>query len=111
MRFLVALGIIFGALVLSPILMEPLDADEADSSSRRIVAVIEVSGLIDPIEISYIESQLEQAQSKGALAIVLQINSPGSTVGETRLKKLLENLENSSIPVGVWIGQSGATAQ
>jgi len=111
MRFLVALGVIFGALVLSPILVEPLDAAEADSSSRRIVAVIEVSGLIDPIEISYIESQLEQAQSNGALAIVLQINSPGSTVGETRLKKLLENLENSIIPVGVWIGQSGATAQ
>ena len=111
MRFLVALGVIFGALVLSPILVEPLDAAEGDSSSRRIVAVIEVSGLIDPIEISYIESQLEQAQSNGVLGIVLQINSPGSTVGETRLKKLLENLETSIIPVGVWIGQSGATAQ
>ena len=86
MRFLAALGVIFSALVLSPILVEPLDADEADSSSRRVVAVIEVSGLIDPIEISYIESQLEQAQSEGVLAIVLQINSPGSTVGETRLK-------------------------
>ncbi len=111
MRFLVALGVIFCALVLSPVLVEPLDADEADSSSRRIVAVIEVSGLIDPIEISYIDSQLEQARSEGVLAIVLQINSPGSTVSETRLKKLLENLENSTIPVGVWIGQSGATAQ
>mgnify|MGYP003324231073 FL=1 len=111
MRFLVALGVIFCGLVLSPVLVEPLDADEADSSSRRIVAVIEVSGLIDPIEISYIDSQLEQARSEGVLAIVLQINSPGSTVSETRLKKLLENLENSTIPVGVWIGQSGATAQ
>ena len=47
--------------------VEPLDAAEGDSSSRRIVAVIEVSGLIDPIEISYIESQLEQAQSNGVL--------------------------------------------
>ena len=68
MRFLVALGVIFSALVLSPISVEPLDAAEADSSSRRIVAVIEVSGLIDPIEISYIESQLEQAQSKWRLS-------------------------------------------
>ena len=32
-------------------------------------------------------------------------------MGEARLKKLLENLETSIIPVGVWIGQSGATAQ
>ena len=77
----------------------------------RVIKVIEVSGLLDPVEIDYIDAQLQDAQRNWALAIVFQINSPGGAADEDKILELLENIDGALIPVGMWIGQSGATAK
>ena len=77
----------------------------------RVIRIIEVSGLLDPVEIDYIDAQLQDAQRNWALAIVFQINSPGAAADEGKILELLENIEGALIPVGVWIGQSGASAK
>ena len=77
----------------------------------RVIKIIEVSGLLDPVEIDYIDAQLQDAQRNWALAIVFQINSPGAAADEDKIVELLENIDGALIPVGVWIGQSGATAK
>jgi membrane-bound serine protease (ClpP class) len=86
-------------------------ASHTGHEHAREIRIIEVSGLLDPIEIDYIDSQLEDAQRHWALAIVLQVNSPGSASNQPEMLELLENIEGSLVPVGAWIGQSGATAQ
>jgi membrane-bound serine protease (ClpP class) len=77
----------------------------------RVIKIIEVSGLLDPVEIDYIDAQLQDAQRNWALAIVFQINSPGAAADEDKILELLENIDGALVPVGVWIGQSGATAK
>ena len=107
-RSLAALIIVVVAIV--GILGSPASSHDGHDHSREI-RIIEVSGLLDPIEIDYIDSQIEDAQRQWALAIVLQINSPGSTSDRQEVRDLLQNIEGSLVPVGAWIGQSGATAQ
>jgi len=88
----------------------PAAAHKGHEHSREI-QIIEVSGLLDPIEIDYINVQLDSAQRNWALAIVIQINSPGGAADQQKIRDLLQNIEGSLVPVGVWIGQSGATAK
>ena len=100
--------IIFVALI--GVLAAPAASHDGHEHSREI-RVIEVSGLLDPIEIDYIDSQIEEAQRQWALAIILQVNSPGGASDKQAILDLLQNIEGSLVPVGAWIGQSGATAQ
>ena len=86
-------------------------ASHTDHQHSRVIKIIEVSGLLDPVEIDYIEAELQDAQRNWALAIVLQLNSPGAAADEQKLEDLLENIDGALVPVGVWIGQSGATAK
>ncbi|HJL98709.1 MAG TPA: hypothetical protein QF846_03565, partial [Acidimicrobiales bacterium] len=88
----------------------PAAAHTGHEHSREI-QIIEVSGLLDPIEIDYINLQLDNAQRNWALAIVIQINSPGEAANQQQIQDLLQNVEGSLVPVGAWIGQSGATAK
>ena len=88
----------------------PAAAHTGHEHSREI-QIIEVSGLLDPIEIDYINVQLDNAQRNWALAIVIQINSPGGAADRQQIQDLLQNIEGSLVPVGAWIGQSGATAK
>ena len=83
----------------------------AQETETRAVAVIEVSGLLDPVVVSYIGVQVERAVEDEVLAIILQVNSPGHAVDEDELLQLLDDLEAAPIPVVVWVGQSGAKAE
>lgn len=107
-RSLAALIIVVVAL--TGLFGSPAASHDGHDHSREI-RIIEVSGLLDPIEIDYIDSQIQDAQRHWALAIVLQVNSPGSVSDRQEVLDLLQNIEGSLVPVGAWIGQSGATAQ
>ena len=107
-RSLAALIIVVVALI--GLFGSPAASHDGHDHSREI-RIIEVSGLLDPIEIDYIDSQIQDAQRQWALAIVLQVNSPGSVSDRQEVLDLLQNIEGSLVPVGAWIGQSGATAQ
>ncbi|HIF66507.1 MAG TPA: hypothetical protein EYQ34_07925 [Acidimicrobiia bacterium] len=103
------------ALLATLLLLVTIGASSAAAHTghqhSRVIRIIEVSGLLDPVEIDYIDAQLQDAQRNWALAIVFQINSPGAAADEDKILELLENIEGALIPVGVWIGQSGATAK
>ncbi|MDG2112331.1 MAG: NfeD family protein [Actinomycetota bacterium] len=105
LRVVAAVFALLGAVVVFSL---PAAAQETEF---RTVVVIEVSGLLDPVEVSYIRQQLEGAIEDGAIALVLQVNSPGDAVSDDDLLGLLDDLEASSIPVVVWVGQSGAKAR
>jgi len=74
------------------------------------VPVIKVSGLIDPIVADYIERTITAAENQGALYLVMQFNSGGSVLTHDRFVELAERIRDAKIPIGIWIGPSGAKA-
>ncbi len=74
------------------------------------VDVVEVTGLIDNVVAHGIDTAVARSQENGAQALILQINSTGAIVDRARMESLLATIRNSDIPVGMWVGPSGARA-
>ena len=75
------------------------------------VEVFEVSGLLDDVLASALENSIIDAQNNGANALILQMNSKQAVISNQRLVSLGQAFLNSSIPIEVWVGPSGSTAQ
>jgi len=97
-----------GLLALAP----PGGAQTAcsDDGGDPVVVVVEVDGLIDPVLADLIDDQVSRAEEACALALVLQFDSGGAVVSDDELDDLVATIEDSSVPVGVWIGPSGSKA-
>ncbi len=78
---------------------------------RATSAVIEVSGLLDPVLVDFVETQIEQAEDRGAVALVLQLNSSRRR-GLRRPPRAPSSSASSdaAVPVDVWVGPSGSQA-
>ena len=75
------------------------------------VEVFEVSGLLDDVLASALENSIIDAQNNGANALILQMNSKQAVISNQRLVALGQAFLDSSIPIEVWVGPSGSTAQ
>ncbi|WP_419943899.1 NfeD family protein [Candidatus Poriferisodalis sp.] len=82
----------------------------APDGSPRLIVLVEVNGLIDPIMSSYIRRQITIAEGRHAIGVVLHMDSAGTTLDDEALVDLLENVRLAHLPVGVWVGPSGAQA-
>jgi len=74
------------------------------------VDVVEVSGLVDPIQVDFIERSIRAAEQAGHQAVVLQLNTQGATVSRARMAALATRIATARIPVTIWIGPSGSRA-
>lgn len=83
---------------------------EAESGTG-VVRVLKVSGLLDPILASFVADEIADAQDRGVTAVVLQLNSEGSVVSESEMDELVRAIEESEVPVAVWVGPSGSRAE
>jgi membrane-bound serine protease (ClpP class) len=79
-----------------------------DGGEAGFVAVVKVSGLLDPVMIDFLEQSVADAEAEGALGLILQANSTGVVVSDDQFAALLERLQASSVPVDVWVGPSGS---
>ena len=84
--------------------------DCPDDGGDPVVVVVEVDGLVDPVLADLIDDQVTRAEEACALALVLQFDSGGAVVSDDDLDDLVATIEESSVPVGVWIGPSGSKA-
>lgn len=82
----------------------------ADGADLAPVDVVEVSGLVDEIVADSIEDALVRAESNGAQAVILQVNTKGAVVGRDRMASLLRRIRDAEVPVAVWVGPSGSRA-
>ncbi|MFM9082556.1 MAG: hypothetical protein ACKOQ7_01380, partial [Actinomycetota bacterium] len=82
----------------------------ADGADLAPVDVVEVSGLVDEIVADSIEDALVRAESNGAQAVILQVNTKGAVVGRDRMASLLGRIRDAEVPVAVWVGPSGSRA-
>lgn len=88
-----------------------LVADPASAAApRRYVDVAQVSGWIDPVVASFIIDTVHRAELDRPEVLVLQVDSPGSLVSAARFDRVLAEIADATIPVAVWVGDSGARA-
>ena len=85
------------------------DADEGRDEPGT-VEVIEVSGLLDPVLVDFVEGSVTSAEESGAISLVLQLNSRGAVVGDDDITELARRIADSTVPVAVWVGPSGSRA-
>lgn len=88
-------------------------ASTSDASARAPAAhvdVIELVGLVDAVQVDFLEDALVSAAEGGAEALVVQMDSGGGVADRTDLDALAFRLSHSPIPVAVWVGPSGKRA-
>lgn len=105
---LVALGV---GLAVTGLATADASAQPAGADRCPEVRVAEVSGLLDPVLVDFVEQTVEEADACGAVAVVLQIDSPGGVVDDDRFAELLATVEGSDVPVTAWVGPAGSQAR
>lgn len=82
--------------------------DSIDDTDGGFVAVLKVSGLLDPVLVEAVSTAAASAERLGARSLILQTNSTGVVVSEADYTALLDQLASSSVPIDVWVGPSGS---
>ncbi len=72
------------------------------------VALLTVKGVINPVATSYVERAISQAESDGAEAIVLQMDTPGGL--DSSMRAIIQRIMASNVPVIVYVSPPGARA-
>lgn len=82
--------------------------DRGDLEATAPVDVLQVSGLFDDIIVAEIDSAIDRAVDQGSQALVLQVDSRGAVVSDERIAELMATVDSSPVPIGLWVGPSGA---
>lgn len=104
----VATGLVMaGALALA---FAPGASAQEATDAPPPVNVIEVSGLVDEIIVDFVSGAIAEAETDGAQALVIQMNTKDAIVDEDQMTELARQIAESPVPVGIWVGPSGARA-
>ncbi|CAN5753178.1 nodulation protein NfeD [soil metagenome] len=83
---------------------------QGETPSRPFVNVVQVNGYLDPVMADFVERAIAESERGGAEALILQLDSPGSVLDTAALDALVFRVGHASVPVAVWVGESGAKA-
>jgi membrane-bound serine protease (ClpP class) len=72
------------------------------------VASIEMDSAITPVTVRLLTTALDRAQSEGAQALIVQLNTPGGL--ERSMRSMVQTILGSPIPVIVYVAPTGARA-
>jgi membrane-bound serine protease (ClpP class) len=72
------------------------------------VLVIEATGPVTPVMLSYIERGIGEAEARNAEALIIELNTPGGDVELT--KQIIQAIVASEVPVVVYVSPSGGHA-
>ena len=104
-RLLIAL---LGAIAAFGMVASPAAAQDDGTAGVAPVDVLQVDGLFDDIVVAEIADAIDRAAAQGSQALVLQVNSRGAVVSDAAMAALMERLATAPVPIGVWVGPSGA---
>jgi membrane-bound serine protease (ClpP class) len=80
----------------------------AAEAHAATVNVARVSGAINPAVADYLIKAVQQSQSEGAQALVIELDTPGGLMSST--KEIVTALLNARVPVVVFVAPRGAWA-
>lgn len=82
--------------------------DEGDGIDVAAVDFLQVDGLFDEIVVDEIMNSIERAVGDGSQALVLQTDSKGAVVSDDRMVELMRAIDEAPLPIGIWVGPTGA---
>jgi len=71
------------------------------------VVIVTTNGVVDDVMADYIAGAVRRAESDGAAAVIIELNTPG---GSLDAMSRIDTSLHSKIPTIVWVGPSGAMA-
>jgi len=80
-------------------------AARADSAT---IEVLSVDGTIVPVVASYIDRGISRAESEGAVACIIELNTPGGLLNST--EDIVQRILNARVPVIVYVSPRGSWA-
>jgi membrane-bound serine protease (ClpP class) len=86
---------------------QPTDAASQTDVARH-VDVLEIEGPVTPIMISYIERGISTAESDGAEALIIKLDTPGGQID--LMSDIVQALLRANVPVVVYVYPPGAYA-
>jgi membrane-bound serine protease (ClpP class) len=75
---------------------------------RSAVNVLTIDGTINPVMARYVDRGINNAEDADAVAIVIRIDTPGGLLES--MHDIVQDIEDSSIPVITYVSPSGAAA-
>lgn len=73
-----------------------------------LVLRCELDGTVDPGSAAYLDSCVKEAETRGAAALLLRLDTPGGSLDSTR--QIVRTFLGARVPIVVWVGPSGARA-
>jgi membrane-bound serine protease (ClpP class) len=95
-----------GLMALAVLTMFAAPARAQDTT--RHVDWIEAKGDLSRVMLSYIKRAITVAESDGATALIIQLNTPGGDIGT--MQEMVQTIRASSVPVIVYVAPRGAWA-
>ena len=72
------------------------------------IEVLTVNGTIVPAVASYLERGISQAESEGAIACIIELNTPGGLLNAT--EDIVQRILNAKVPIVVYVTPHGSWA-
>lgn len=98
---------LLGLLVTLPSIIALLWA-AGPARAAQPVASIEMDSAITPVTVRLLITAIDRAQSDGAQALIVQLNTPGGL--ERSMRSMVQTILGSPIPVIVYVAPTGARA-
>ena len=86
----------------------PAAAAPVSQTDRATVYVLTFEGAVTPVLEGYLERAIDAAQTSGANAIILHLDTPGGSVEVT--KSIVQQMLASPVPIAVYVAPAGARA-
>src|SRR5688572_30165658 len=79
----------------------------AAQTAGTTVRVIEIRGVVDPLEARYVQRSLRAASQAGD-PVLIEIDTPGGL--DSSMRNIVKEIQSTTVPVTCWVGPSGARA-
>jgi membrane-bound serine protease (ClpP class) len=106
-RRLSSLAIVRSVFLLAGLLALLASAVGAQTEGRKVI-VLPTTGAVDQIMSNYIREGIDRAVAEGAVAVVIELDTPGGAL--TATQEIVAAQLNADVPVMTWVGPAGSRA-
>jgi membrane-bound serine protease (ClpP class) len=82
--------------------------EEGGTDSARHVDVLEIEGAVTPVMISYFQRGIQTAESDGAEALIIKLNTPGGQID--LMNEIIQAMLLADVPIVVYVYPPGSYA-